>query len=416
MQSIAVASLVTERTGKASWAALAAAATFLPMGLLAPVGGALADRIDRRRFMIVANLVDAMLACVLVWLAASGRASPALITGVVFVEGCVSALRIPFYQSMMPDLVPPEDLLGAVSLGSANYNLGRVIGPTLAALVIQRFSFTAAFAANAISFLPVIGALFFIKLKPPPHRRTSGLWQDIRAGARAAWETPACRSAIGLVSAAALLAAPFIALIPAVALRLTDGGTDKEVAALTGVLTTAQGVGAVIGALAVAPLAERFGRRRMLLVNLSLLPFGLVAYGFAEITPVAVAALAVVGWLYVGVLSGLSAVVQLRAPTEFRGRILSLYMLALGGLYPLGALLQGVIADRSSLGLATTVGAVGLAALLVFLRLAKPHLLRALEPAPVADDDDALADAAASPGPAGATQMEPSVPAERLTR
>lgn len=403
MQTVAVGSLVAATTGSAAWAGLAAAATFLPIGLLSPVGGALADRIDRRRFLIGSNLVDAALATFLAWLAATGRASPIVVTLVTFGEGCVSALRIPFYQAMLPDLVPKDDLLPAVSLNSTQYNLGRIVGPGLAGVVIATWSFTAAFAINAVSFFGVIIALLFIRLAPLPPRPDARLLADIRAGARAAWREPGCRSAIALIGAAALLVAPFIALIPAVASNLVgDVGsadaTRKAVASLTGTLTAAQGAGAVVGALLLTPIADRFGRRRTMQASLFVVPFALGAYAAAPSRLVAAVTLAVLGAVYITILSGLSAVVQLRAPEEYRGRILSLYVLALGGVYPIGAILQGVIADQVGLAETMAGGALMFLVLMVVLRSTTPLLLATLGPEDTADaPPDDLRDEAPAP-------------------
>lgn len=382
MQTVAVGALVTARTGKASWAALVAAAVFLPVGLLSPVGGALADRLDRRRWLALGNLAQAGLAAVLVALAATGHASPGPVTAVVFLAGCVLAVLIPFQQAMVPDLVPAEDVLGAAALGSAQYNLGRVVGPALAGVVIAVGSYTWAFAVNAVSFFAVVGALAAMRLAPrTPQELPRGLWSEIRQGARAARAEPGCRAAIGLIALAAFLAAPFIALIPAKALALA-GSSEEATGAATGALTTAQGVGAVVGALMLAPLAERFGRRRVVVFDLVAAPVALCLYAVAPSVVTAVLTLALVGGTYIGILSGLNTVVQLRAPKEFRARVLSLYLMALGVIYPLGALAQGAVADVSSLADATVGAALLMVAAVAFLALFSPDALRVLGEAP----------------------------------
>ncbi|HVE93878.1 MAG TPA: MFS transporter [Acidimicrobiales bacterium] len=392
MQTVAVGAFVTSRTGRAGWAGLAAAAAFLPIGLLAPIGGALADRIDRRRFIMVANLGEAGMASVLVWLVVSGRATPASVTAVVFVAGCMGAVRLPFYQAMTPDLVPREQLLAAASLGSAQYNLGRVVGPTLAGAVIAVWGYQWAFAVNAVSFFAVILAMALVRIEHVRSTDTTGLLERIRVGVRAARANPGARSAIVLIGCVAFLLAPFIALISARAFdlaggearRLTDpDGVQEATAAITGYLTTAQGAGAVLGALLLAPLAMRVGRRRLLLANVTLTPIALAAYAYAPTTPMAVAALALAGMLYIGILSGANNVVQLWAPAEFRGRILSLYLVALGSVYPIGGLIQGSIADRIGLPLTTTIFAAIMFAVLVFWRLRRPGFL-----APLTDPDE----------------------------
>lgn len=381
MQTVAVGTLVTERTGRAGWTALVAVAAFLPIGVLAPVGGAIADRTDRRRWLLLGNLLEAALAAGLAALAATGNASPGLVTGVVFVGGCMAALMLPVQQAIIPSLVPRHDLLAAASLGMAQYNLGRVVGPALAAVVIAVGSFTVAFAVNAASFLVVVAALLVLRVPPQPPPSGEGLWRSITDGARAAWSEPGCRSAIVLIAMAAFLLSPFIALVPAKAAAVGSGG-DEATAAATGALTTAQGVGAVAGALLVAPLAARFGRRRLLVFCLVATAGALCLYAAAPSLVPAVAAIAMVGLLYVGVLTGLATVVLLRAPERFRARATSLFFVALGTIYPVGALVQGVVADRAGLATATVGGAVASAAVVVWLTAARPRFLAALDDLP----------------------------------
>lgn len=393
MQTVAVGALVTAGTGRAVWTALVAAAVFLPIGVLSPVGGALADRLDRRRWLALGNLVEAALATLLTLLSATGRASPAAVTTVVFLAGCVLALILPFHQAMVRDLVPSRDVLGAASLSSAAYNLGRVLGPAVAGVVIAVGSFTWAFAVNAVSFFAVVAALAAMRL--PPHVAKAGhdgLWARVRAGATAARSEPGCRAAIGLIALAAFLAAPFIALIPAKASLLAEGGA-RATGAITGALTTAQGLGAVMGALLLAPLAERFGRRRVLVFYLVATPAALCLYAVSPSVVTAVAALAVVGGLYIGILSGLNSVVQLRAPGEFRARVLSLFLMALGVIYPIGALAQGAIADAVGLAETTALAAGAMVAVVVAVGAFRPEVLRALGDAP---DEPAVVEGAAA--------------------
>jgi predicted MFS family arabinose efflux permease len=289
----------------------------------------------------------------------------------------------PFQQAILPDLVPPSEFLAAVSLNSAQFNLGRVIGPALAGVTIAAFGYPVAFVANAVSFLAVVLALFFVRLSPPSGRSERvGLFTSLRTGARAAWIEPGCRASIVTIAVVALLASPFIALVPVMAHRLSNSGA-RGIASATGLLTTAQGLGAVAGALAMAPLAARLGRGRLLIGSLALLPPALVAYGFAPSLAFALPALFAVGLVYIGVLSGLSTVVQLRAPSEVRGRVLSLYLVALGVSYPVGSLIQGPLADRVGLAWTTAGTAALLAVVLLAARVFRPGLLRTLAgPAP----------------------------------
>src|SRR5580692_11924143 len=213
MQTVAVGALVISQTGKATWAVLVAAGGFLPIGLLAPVGGALADRLPRRPVLILGNLAAAGTALVLAVLVAAGRSSPAALVALVTVQGAASALIGPFQQAILPDLVPKAEFLAAVSLNSAEFNLGRIAGPALAGATVAAFGYPVAFVANAASFLAVVLVLGFVRLAPPAGH-PAGLLSSLRSGYAAARAEPACRAAIGTIAVIALLASPFIALVP----------------------------------------------------------------------------------------------------------------------------------------------------------------------------------------------------------
>jgi MFS family permease len=397
MQTVAVGVLVTARTHQAGWTGLAAAAAFLPIGLLSPVGGAMADRVDRRRWLLVTTIGETAFATVLALLAASGHATPLDVILVVLGGGTMAALGFPAYQAILPDLVPRDDLLAAISLSSTQYNLGRVVGPALAGIVLAIGSYTLAFALNAASFGAVMVALVFVRIPPPaPDTEGGTLRTRIATGVRAAAAEPGCRLAIIAIAVTAFLVSPFIALIPAVALKLfhhEDTGTA--------ILVTAQGVGAVVGALALAPLARRFGRRRALQASLLAAPAAVVAYAMAPSLALATVALVMVGAVYISVLSGLGTVVQLRAPKAYRARILSLYMVALGTIYPVGAIFQGVLDDRFGIRAVTAGCALVFAAIVLAVRLFRPELSSAFDdPArlPEGPPDDA---GTMPPAPAG---------------
>jgi MFS family permease len=383
LQTIAVGILVTELTGQARWTGLVAAAAFVPMGVLSPVGGAIADRVDRRRLLLGTTIGETVAAALLAVLVGTGHTTPLAVTVLVFAGGCMTALGLPAYQAILPDLVDREDLLGASSLSMAQYNLGRIVGPALAGAVLVAGSYTWAFALNAVSYAAVMVALLMVRLPAPApapaeaDAEPEGLWARIVAGARGARAEPGCWAAIVTIAVTALFLSPFIALIPAAAAKLFDGGEGA-----TSLLIGAQGVGAVAGALSLASLARRYGRRRVLVVNLLVLPFLLAAYAAAPTLAVATVVLVAVGAGYVGVLSGLGTVVQLRAPEVLRARILSLYMVALGIVYPLGAVLQGALGDRWGLRTVTAAGAAIYLVVLVAAGVTRPDLVASLDDVP----------------------------------
>jgi MFS family permease len=383
MQTVALGVLVFTKTDQPAWTGLVAAAAFIPIGLLAPIGGALADRLDRRRWLIVTTLAEMSFAALLALLAATRHDPPGLLVILAFLGGASGAVGLPAYQAMVPDLVPNEDLLGAVSLSSAQFNLGRVIGPALAGLALLSHDYGLVFAVNAASFAAVVVALTLVRLpKPLAHGGEARIVARIAAGIRAARAQPGCRAAIGLIAVVALLASPFIALVPAMSGALHRHGVSIQVG--TAILVTAQGIGAVAGALVLAPLAARVGRRAMVETALFVLPVLLVVYGLCPSLWLSAIALLAVGAAYIAVLSGLNTVVQLRAPAEARGRVLSIYMMGLGIVYPIGAVLQGGIANRTGVREVTVAGALILLTGIAFIAALRPAVFVALgDPSPV---------------------------------
>jgi MFS family permease len=390
MQTVAVGALVISDTGNAIWAVLVAAGAFLPIGLLAPVGGALADRLPRRLVLALGNLVAGATALVIAVLVAAGHDNPAALVALVTLQGSASALIMPFQQAILPDLVPKSEFLAAVSLNSAQFNLGRIVGPALAGATVAAFGYAAAFTANAVSFLAIVAALAFVRLAPPAGH-SAPLTAALRSGFAAARREPSCWAAIVTIAVVAFLASPFIALVPVMARHLTHGGSTA-VAQATALLTTAQGAGAVAGALCLAPLASYLGRGRLLGWSLVLLPPALAAYSASQTPWQGAVTLFVVGLIYIGVLSGLSTVVQLRAPEAYRGRILSFFLVALGVAYPVGSLVQGPVIDRIGVGPTTAGTAVLLLLIMAVTALRRPGFVRSVT---------------------GETNRDPAVPAPR---
>ena len=386
MQAVALGVVITDRTHRPLWTGLVAAAAFVPVGLLAPVGGALADRLDRRRWLIITTLAEAACAAVLAVLSATGNAHPLELVGLAFCGGLAAAVGFPSYQAMLPDLVPRSDLLAAVSLSSAQFNLGRVIGPALAGLALVLGSATWAFALNAASFGAVVVALVLLRL--PGHVSSSdpdSIAKRIAEGVRVVRAEAGCRSAILLIAVVALIGSPFIALVPAMAIEAFHRGAGG-----TSILVTAQGIGAVVGALSLAPMARVLGRRRLVVRALIGFPLALVFYGLSPTVDVAALAMVLVGATYIGVLSGLNTVVQLRAPDYARGRVLGLYMMALGTIYPIGAIIEGAIGDSVGVKAVTVTSGIVLLVAMMAIAVVRPNVMRALDDPmgePVLSDD-----------------------------
>jgi MFS family permease len=387
METVAVGVYVTQTTGRAAWTGTVAALTYVPTVILGPIGGALADRFDRRRYLATITLFSTVLAGTLALLAATGRLSIAAVSVIVLLAGCAFATFIPAAQAMTPDLVSADDLLGAMSLGAAQFNLGRVIGPALAGLVITAGGLAWAFGLNTLSFGAVLVSLALIRIPPLRHGAAGPprVWRTVAAGVAAARRDAGIRTALLLLVATTFLVSPFIGLVPAVAIKVFHRGAGG-----TSALVTAQGIGAVCSALAAGPLAARLGRRQLLVAALVLVGPAACAYGLAPSFPLAVAGIAVLGFVYLGVLSGTSTVCQVRAPRELRGRMASLFMLGVGGGHALGLVVQGWLGDR--VGLPAVTAATGLLLLLIVagVRLLRPDLLVAMDAPPAAEAEAPL--------------------------
>jgi MFS family permease len=377
METIALATYVQAVTKQAAWTGTIAAASFVPIAFFGPVGGALADRIPRKLLLMSTTIVQTALATTLAVLFALGHPSAPVLTLIVFGNGICAGLGFPAFQAILPDLVPIDDLPGAIALSSAQYNLGRVVGPALAGVVITVGSYAAAEAVNAASFFAVIAVLLTLTLpRPNPDAREQRLFHSIVEGFRFVRREPGLRINAMAMCLNTFLAAPFIALVPAMAQGVLDRGT-----AGTAILVTAQGIGAVTMALLLGSLVARYGPRKLLLGLMATLPVALTAYAYAPTLALSALALLFVGAFYLGALSTFSTVAQLRAPDRVRGRVLSVNTMILGALYPLGAVVQGKVADAIGLRVTTFGAAAIMAAVLVGARLFRPGVTTALDEA-----------------------------------
>ena len=388
METVAIGIYVTDTTGRATWTGIVAAAGFVPTAILGPVGGALADRLPRKRILLTTTHVQTSLAGLLTALAIGGAPAPATVTVIVFMSGVASAIGFPAYQALLPDLVPPDDLPGAIGLSSAQWNLGRVIGPLLAGVVIHLGGLAWALGVNTVSFLAVVAVLVVLALPAPHPDGHERILAAIRSGVRYAWREPGQRVVLESMALVTLFAAPFIALLPAMSIKVLHEG-----ALGTSILVTAQGLGAVVMGVSMGSLGRRYGNRRVLVTVLTWLAPALLLYAYAPVLPLSAAALFVVGALYLGAFSSFSTITQLRAPKHLRGRVISVNLVILGTVYPAASVAQGAIADRIGLRATTAGAAVLMGAVLLATRLRSPGRTAVLD-APVDLDGSGRLDTA----------------------
>ncbi|RKI19023.1 MFS transporter [Corallococcus sp. AB030] len=342
MESVALGVYVTQVTGQAAWTGGVAALTHLPSLVLAPLGGALADRFDRRTFMAVCVCMQALLAALLTVLAGTDNLSVPWVAVLSLLNGAFSTLVIPCATALTVAVVPSEDLHNALSLDSAQFNLGRIIGPVLAALVLTKVGIEGALFVNTLSFLAVLLALAGMRgTSSTLPSKVEALWDGIMRGVRLAWTDPGIALALGSGALVGLLISPFVGLVPVFALKVLGGD-----ATTTSMLLTAQGTGAVIAAFGSGALVARMGRQAFLEAALLLVGLCSAAYWLSPSLPVALVTLFILGAVYLVAFTGLKTVCQARTPPELQARVSSLFLLLVNAGYILGVWGQGALSDR----------------------------------------------------------------------
>ena len=352
---------------------LARAIPGLTLGLF---GGAVADRTDRRRLLLVTQSSAAVTAAILAGLTAAGHITIPEILLLGALNSTIFAFDAPTRQSMVPRLVPRRDLLSAIGLNSAAFTGPQVIGPVLGGLIFAPFAASPflglgiLFALNAASYLAVVIAL--LAMRPIPvigRRRETPMLDAIREGLRYIRRDPVIRWVIILSVASSLFARPYIQLLPAVAHDVLGVGAVE----LSWMLA-ASGLGALAGALVTASLGA-FQRRGLLLLG-SVAAFGLFLAGFAlqrELVPALpfLVALGLVTMLFNGMGN---TILQTKSPEHLRGRVMSVYTMVFLGLMPLGSMVLGVAGTIVGTGTALVVGGLVLLATAGYAALRAPQV------------------------------------------
>ncbi|HZU20466.1 MAG TPA: MFS transporter [Gaiellaceae bacterium] len=320
---------------------------FVPILLLSPWAGGLADRFDRRRLLLATQIAATALAAALAALAWSGHATEWVVIGFSAALGVVSALSLPAQQSLITALVEEEDVPQAVALNSMTFNLARAIGPASAAGVIAALGIPWAFAVNSVSYLLLVAGLLLVRPREEERAERRG---SLRESVRLLRESPALAVALLVVMVAGFGSDPVNTESPAFAHAF--GYTDTW----AGVIVAFFGAGAVTAAFLVAGRVA--GSRRRMAVTLAALGGGILLFAVTPWLPLGFAFLAVAGFGYLG--SNTSATTRLAlgvAPWQ-RGRIMALWSIAFLGLRPVASLVDGGVAGAFGVRAAGVVLAV----------------------------------------------------------
>ncbi len=354
MQSLAANWLVLSLTGSATYLGLDAFLQQLPIMLFTLIGGVLADRLDRRRTLLMSQYVQTATAATLALLVYFDVITIWHVLTLSFVTGCAQAFGGPAYQSLIPSLVSKRDLANAIALNSIQFNVARVIGPLFAGAVLSVFAvwgfaeaspeaMTACFTLNALSYLVVIYALSSLNVRHIPPTTTKPMLEELRGGLDYVRSTPAIPPLIVLAFATTFLGMPLLTLLPVYARDIYHQGVTEYSR-----MMAFAGAGAIVGSLIVAWLG-RF--KHMGVTTLSVqLAFGLfiVLFATTRVLYLSYILLFLTNVALMIVFSTVTSLIQLLAPNEMRGRVMSIYMLAFRGGMPLGSLASGYLASQFS--------------------------------------------------------------------
>ena len=343
MQRLALGWWVYEHTHSVLVLGIVGGVGQLPAVLLAPLAGALVDRWDRQRLLIVTQLFAMLQALGFAWLVLAEVTTlwPLLLCSVLL--GLVNAVDIPARQALVVDLVDqPEDLGNALALNAALTNGARLLGPALASVVIMHLGAGLCFLLNGLSYLAVLAALgaMYLPPRPTPPPRTPLLVQA-HAGVRYAWGYAPVRAILFLLTVANLLGMPYQVLLPVFATDILHGNVHT-----LGRLTAASGVGAILGALYLASRDSVQGLGWVLVLSTGIFGLGLVGLSYAQYEGATWLALVAASGGMMVLATASNTVLQTLVDEDKRGRILSLYTMVFLGTTPVGSLMAGAMATR----------------------------------------------------------------------
>ena len=360
MQSVAQSWLVLQLTDSPFRLGLLGTLQWGPILLFSLVSGTVVDRRSQRRLLMATNMTFAGHALALALLIWTGHAAYWQLALLATVSGLANTIDQPARQTLVMALVGKEDVINAVALNSAAFNAARVVGPAVAGLLIGQVGVAPAFLLNSLFFLVVVTALWSLdEPAAPARRRNTTILEEIGEGLAYAVRTPRVRLILGLLFVVGVTVYNFVVYVPLLARTVLGLGAQGF-----GFLMAALGVGAGMGALTIGARRAVTPSPAFLLAAGALACGGLLGLGASRHLWLTVPLLAFTGFFGIVMVAACNTALQLEAPDELRGRVLSLYTWAFGGTFPIGVLLVGAISERWSVSTALlAAGTFGLAAL-----------------------------------------------------
>jgi predicted MFS family arabinose efflux permease len=343
MQKVAQSWLVLTLTNSPFYLGLDAFLGEMPILLLVLVGGVVADRHDRRRILLVSQYVQMSTAFALALLVFFDVVRIWHILALSTITGTAQAFGSPAYQSLLPSLVRRDEVPNAIALNSIQFNLARIIGPLAAGVALAALGSAACFAVNGLSFLVVIASLLSLRGVSSPPVTARSVRDELLGGLRFVRGHGPIRAFMFLAFCTALLGSPVLTLLPVMVQKVFHQGP-----AGFSWMMAFSGAGSVLGALTVAWLGRFSRMARTALTLQGLLGLVLVAFAASRLLPLSYALLFCGSLAMMMVFSLLTSLVQLEAPDDMRGRVMSIYTMAFRGGTPLGAIAAGALAARTS--------------------------------------------------------------------
>ncbi|MEM9127169.1 MAG: MFS transporter [Pseudomonadota bacterium] len=367
MHEVGAGWLMTELSPSPAVVSLVQAATTLPVFLFALFAGTLADRLDKRRMLIVINVVMVFVVAVLAVLVQLQAMTPLILILFTLAVGTGAAFMAPAWQAVVPSLIPRDNLQSAIALNSMGINISRAIGPALAGVLIVSVGLSTPFVVNAVSHLVIIAALLAWKPEPAPRKHAhQPILSEMATGLRHARHNHALLATLVRAAAFFVFASAYWAMLPLIARSIPNGGAE-----LYGLLLTLVGAGAVTGAVTLPRLRGDASADRVVIAGTGGTAAALLLLALAHNSVVAMLAAFVGGFAWIAVLTTFHVSAQLALPNWVRARGMAIFLMVFFGSMALGATLWGQVAQRFGLSAALLVAAVGLVLGLIITRKAR---------------------------------------------
>jgi len=373
MQNVAQGWLVLLLTNSAFWLGIVGFAGSIPFLIFTLFGGVIADRVDKRRLLVVTQTAMMVLAFLLAALAWFKVITVWEVAAIAFLNGVAMSMNAPSYQAMVPRLVKREDLTNAIALNSAQFNMSRIVGPSLGGYAMVLFGVAGNFFLNGLSFMAVLWALFRIQYPnetPPKHE---SIWASLRGGFKYLHSERQMLVLIWLVVAVSLLGIPFLTFIPYFAKVQLNAGESG-----LGWFMACSGLGAVLGAMTIASLGVLRYRGRVVTICGVIFFLSIIGICYSHSLALSECFAFVEGFNGILMISCFNVTIQHLSSDEMRGRVMSIYATGFLGLPPLGSLLAGELSRHMPTGHALAIMA-GLAGLIFIGFYAFSQPLRELD-------------------------------------